>query len=249
MSSVYGDIREWVRDCRRNVEKDQDNLILYVGEPGQGKSTVMFQHLTAIDPRFDVARVAFSIKDFIELSRRSTKGVAIAADEILASSRKAMWGDNVRLNDRLQVCRGKNHTMGVCFPYETRLDPEIVNERVRFKVKIPTWNTPGFTGVPKYRIEERHVYERRSRDGQAKPVVRWVFRGEFTFNENKGPKWQAYRAAKDAHMDAPGEEELLEAERPDPMSSHDWEGLRGYLRLARENADRSAAGSSVGAGP
>lgn len=244
VSKTYSSPREWAKECRLNMERDDDNLVLFTGKPGAGKSTVMFQLLRAVDPSFDVRRVAFTIKDFLRLSRMAPKGVCIAADEALAAARKAMYRDNIDLVDRLQVCRGKNHTMGMCFPYARRLDEAIMEDRVRFRIDIPQ------KGAFYYVIWERQDTLTRGKKGAMVEGVSWVERGKFAFEMNAGALWKEYRDAKDAHMDAQGAEES-EAVKPDAdaASGEDWGAVADFLSSARVNANRAAAGSAVRPGP
>jgi hypothetical protein len=239
MSRVYGNVREWIADCRKSMEADDDNLILFIGEPGRGKSTLQFQVLSAIDPSFDVRRVAFTIPDFIKLSKRAPKRVAIAGDEIRASGRKAMYGDNIALNDRLEECRAKNHSMGLCYPYEDRLDRAILDERVRFKAEIPERGH--------FILTERQVIKRHMHGGAVKRRVVWVERGRFRFGENVGPKWREYLQAKDDRTNMMAQDDTApEPEIVKPSSSsEDWAGLRAYWQSAAQNADRSPSGPSI----
>jgi hypothetical protein len=237
MSRVYGNVREWIADCRRAMEEDDDNLILFIGDPGRGKSTLQFQVLSAIDPTFDVRRVAFTIPDFIKLSKRAPKRVAIAGDEIRASGRKAMYGDNIALNDRLEECRAKNHTMGLCYPYEDRLDRAILDDRVRFKAKIPPRPSPR----GHFTLTERLVIEGHTRGGAVKRRVVWVERGRFRFGENVGPKWKEYLQAKDDRTNAAAQDDTEPEAEIVTSSSEDWDGVRRLFAAARKNTQDPAA--------
>lgn len=179
-------IEKWLDVCRGLMQNDWDNVILFTGEVGMGKSTVMYQVLSALDASFNTDRCHFTIGDFLSHTPRSTPRFgASALDEAHISGRKAMHGEMQRLNDYLQVCRGLNHHIGLCFHQENRVDKPIM-ERVRWNVHIPT------RGVMQLRV----LKKRRLRPGESP----WRVVDAWRFDENKGAEWRRYMAKKKAHM-------------------------------------------------
>ena len=149
-----------------------------------------------------------------------------------------MFGDNLALIDRLQVNRGLNHASGFCFPYARRID-EPLEDRALLRIDIPQ------KGMWVYQVWQRVAAPKRGRRGAMVEEFRWVDRGRFTFEENKGPLARAYREAKDAHMAAQGEEEEEEAPSSDPLGGG-WADAREILAAGRrQHADGSASGTSI----
>lgn len=201
MADEFSSVADWAAECVAATKRDDDCLVLVTGEPGSGKSTLAFQLLVACDPAFSVERCAFTISDFIRLTKVH-RGAALLGDEIRAGKRKAMWGDVLDLNDRLDECRAQNNVMVLNYPYESELDSRILRLRVRFKAKIVS-KTPGRRLA---QVFERHATEYQDADGSVKVRVRWAPRGAIRFYENAGPVWAAYRAAKRERTNEPGAE-------------------------------------------
>ena len=230
--------KEIVKDCQQELASDQDAMLLFTGEPGAGKSTVAFQFLINIDPSFSAKRIAFTIRDWVALDKRTPRGKANHCDEALVSARKAMYGDNLALIDRLQVNRGMNHASGFCFPYAKRVDEPIL-DRVRYRIDIPQ------KGLRYYVVWQREATSTRGRGGMMVEEFRWVERGRFTFGANSGPQWREYLDAKEAHMAAQGEDEEEEEGPPRDPLGDGWGDARDILSAARQNADRAPSGPSV----
>jgi ABC-type dipeptide/oligopeptide/nickel transport system ATPase component len=201
MARRYATIHEWLNECRRTVQKDLDNIILFSGEEGSGKSTIMYQIMKALDPTFGVYRIGFTIEDYINNAKRLEKGQAVSCDELLAHRRKSMHGSTLELLEFLQVCRGLNLHHALCFPHETMLDRAIMDFRVRHWLHVPK------RGV--LHIKEKFTYFLPG----GEETKGWRIAAIFHFRENKGPEWEAYLEAKAAHMhkrnEADSEEDKL----------------------------------------
>lgn len=65
-------------------KKDVDLPILVTGYPGTGKSTLIMQIATFLDPTFNETRMCQTVEDFIEQIKNSTKRQAIVLDESYA---------------------------------------------------------------------------------------------------------------------------------------------------------------------
>lgn len=191
MNLKYRDVGVWLAEARALPKRDLDNLLLFTGAEGAGKSTIAYQVLKALDPSFSLKRVAFSVQDFIRLSASVPRGAAYWGDEMLLNKRKSMTRDNIALLDHLQVCRGLNHHMAICFPHDMLLDEAVLNHRVRWNVHVPV------RGI--FEIRERTRFFRPGRP-HAPPVFGWKKVGRFRFAANRGPEWEAYLLAKEAHM-------------------------------------------------
>lgn len=233
----YVSVHEWLEDCRAIVRDDKDNLILFTGPEGEGKSTIAFQVLHALDPAFGVDRVFFGIRGFLDGAPRAPQYGAVLADELLSNKRKAMFRDTIELLDFLQVCRYMNLHMGICFPHVDLFEGAILNYRVRWQVHVPR------RGV--FYLKERVSRTYRSRSGVEKTIHSWIIRGSWRFKGNSGPLWEQYLAAKDNHIRTRNVEIVgaPPTTKPGAMapSSFEWyAGLRDAFRTLRQK-DADAA--------
>lgn len=233
----YVSILDWVDEMRAHVRANWDNVILFTGEPGTGKSTIALQILRALDHTFGLGRIHFKIPQFQEGARsRTPKYGAVLADEFLANRRKAMTSELIELNDFLQICRGLNLHMGICFPEAKRLDLAIFEDRVHWRIHVPR------RGV--FVLSKRVVRTTRKRGGEEVKKVIWVHKGTFTFKPNSGPFWEAYEARKDAEMRARGVNVQAQAVVDEPELGWDWEALKDTFVRLRERSEAEAAASA-----
>lgn len=212
----YDDIMEWIEDCRRLVRQDLDNVVLFTGPEGVGKSTIMYQVCKALDPDFNLSRLSFDIPGFLENATLCPRYGARAADEFLLNKRKAMHKDTVRVLDHLQICRGLNHHIAVCFPHAGLLDEAVLNTRVRWNVNV---TRRGF-----FELRSRVAIEKKNGGVD----YRWRIHGRFRFRENRGREWDAYLKAKREHTDAITERAAAESRGEDPDKDDDDPAFRDW---------------------
>lgn len=231
----YESVHEWIAECRALVRRDKDDLILVTGPEGEGKSTIAFQVAKALDPGFNVGRVSFGIQAFLKNAPKTPKFGAVLADELLANKRKAMYGETIELLDFLQICRGLNLHLLICFPHLDLFEGAILNYRVRWRIHVPK------RGV--FVLYERASKTLRGKWGQEKTVASWRVRGAWTFRENEGPIWDEYLLAKHNHMRGRGVD--VEAQ-PDTVEledvGFDVEELRvAFVKLREAGAKKAKA--------
>lgn len=183
--SKYDDIEVWLSDCRKLVENDWDNGMLFTGPVGSGKSTFLVQVLRQLDPALDVERIHFTIPDALNQAPQTPRYGAWALDEAHVSGRKAMHGEMQRLNDYNQVSRGLNHHWGLCFHQDKRVDKPIM-ERVRWNLHIPR------RGIVQLRVLKKNYLQQ--------PQQPWRVVAAWRFRENSGPLWRRYLKKKHDHM-------------------------------------------------
>lgn len=185
--------RSWVEQNNALLRtRDLDNVVLFTGDEGSGKSTFAFQVMKRLDPTFDERRSFFTIPQFIQSAREAKPYSAVLADEILVNRRKAMKRETVELLDFLQVCRGLNLHLGLCFPHEEMMDRAVVDYRVRWRFHIPKQGV----AVPM----NREMRQRRNQFGQLERYATWVEYAPWKFSKNEGQTWERYQARKLAHM-------------------------------------------------
>lgn len=199
----WRNVHDWIKFMEDHVRRDDDNLLLFTGKEGIGKSTLMIQVMKALDPDFNEDRIHFSVEDFLHDVVDVPRYGAISMDEALINRRKSGSKTNIRLLDHLQVCRGLNHHIAICFPHESRLDRAVLEDRVHFKIVVPKRG--------EFRVFEKRKREWRDpRTGEIQLFVDWVIVGAWTFAKNTGPLAEAYDMKKEMAMRARAAGEDLE---------------------------------------
>ncbi|OPY19185.1 MAG: Zonular occludens toxin (Zot) [Methanomethylovorans sp. PtaU1.Bin073] len=96
---------------RRINELNKSYSMVFVGEPGSGKSLAAIEFARAVDPSFEHnPRVVYNTKDFIGKLQKMDKGQAIIYDEIGlgAAARTFMSQANLMMSAVSQILRFKN---------------------------------------------------------------------------------------------------------------------------------------------
>lgn len=194
-------LTEWFDEAHRTVAHNYDNIVLIVGEEGEGKSETALAFLRKLDPSFSVNRVYRGVREFIahsvpesgvtfneRLSNTGNGDYGELVDEIDANSRRAMSSVNVDLGEYLKESRAMNKHTFICYPRAHRIDG-IVLERVRWRFTVPQRG--------RLTIERKVLHERR--DMRTQETHReYVFApyGEYTIPKPSGDLIAAYRAWK-----------------------------------------------------
>lgn len=221
---------EWAEHANRTIRtKDLDNIVLFDGEPGNGKSTVALQLAYALDPTFTNDRIHFEspsdgIRGFLNQARQLPPYSAILADEIRLHRRHSADGAVKDLIDFLQVCRGLNLHILMCFPHAGMMDRAVLDHRVRYKISA----MEGYRAI----ISERIFQALPDRGGQEMYVVRWPECSlPWQFKRNTGPIWEDYMvrkiaAARERDAKARGYNDPSEAEEDEWRNILAEKGLR-----------------------
>jgi len=175
--------------------RDLDNVILITGDPGSGKSTLMFQLGRVFSPRFDRERIHFTLDDYMEDAKRLPAGSAVAWDEAFISGANATTKDMRRLRDFLQVCRGLNLHHVLCFPWAHRATSAIIDDRIRWRIDIDEPETEEQEWRLAH-VKERRVLRYHNMKGEEEMVVQWPEVMPLRFVGNRGPLWEEYLAKK-----------------------------------------------------
>ena len=126
---VYVDdiIAEQIPFIREEVlKRDKDKVLLYDGREGTGKSMLAIQHASALDPEFNINKIAWNANQFIKLikSPERKKGDCILLDEAFsaASSRAALSSVNKAMMAVATEMRQKNLFILIVLPSFFDLD-------------------------------------------------------------------------------------------------------------------------------
>lgn len=120
----------WIRYFIRRIQLNKNNLVVFVGSTGSGKtwSAASILEMMAEEDGvpFTIDHIVFSLKALMELvnSKKLKKGTKILFDEpqISISSREFQSEANKVFNFLLTTFRHKNWTLFFCTPYEDLLD-------------------------------------------------------------------------------------------------------------------------------
>ncbi len=117
---------DWLELLRRRVRKDKNNLCVFIGETGSGKSWAALDAARKMDPRFSIDHVHFTIPAFLEdiqaIIEARENGTphcrTLILDEAAVgfNARKAMYKDNIDFADLLAIFRYLNLTVFFTFP-------------------------------------------------------------------------------------------------------------------------------------
>lgn len=195
MAQNFAHPSEWIKHVNHTLRtRDLDNIVVFDGDPGNGKSTVALQLAYALDPTFTNDRIHFEsptdgIRGFIEHARTLPPYSAILADEIRLHRRHSAQKDVKDFIDFLQICRGLNLHILMCFPHAGMMDRAILDHRVRYKITVPEQGLAT--------MSERVFKTLYDRGGQEIYSVKWPECCEpWRFERNTGPLWEDYLVRK-----------------------------------------------------
>lgn len=230
MGQKFAHPAQWISHVNRTLrEKDLDNVVVFDGEPGNGKSTVALQLAYALDPTFTNDRIHFDsptdgIQGFLQHARSLPPYSAILADEIRLHRRHSANKDVKDFIDFLQICRGLNLHILMCFPHAGMMDRGVLDRRVRYKVTVPQQGLAT--------LSERVFRTLYDRSGQEIYSVQWnECCTPWKFERNSGPIWDDYlvrkiAAARQRDADARGYDDPDDAEEAEWNDILESQGLR-----------------------
>jgi len=133
----------WVRYFLRRIQLNKNNLVVFMGATGSGKTWSGISILEIMSKRdkipFTIDHIVFSLKELMELinSGMLKKGSKILFDEpqISISNRDFQSEANKVFNFLLTTFRHRNWTLFFCTPYEDLLDK---STRKLFHAKFET---------------------------------------------------------------------------------------------------------------
>ncbi len=143
----------WIRFLHYRIfSKNQNNLIIFVGKTGSGKTYSAISVSEKLSKRskvhFGIENIVFSLKELLSLinSNKLRKGSTILFDEpqISISNREFQSKANKLFNYLISTFRHKNFNVLFCTPYENLLDKstrklfhaKFVMEKIDIKKKL-----------------------------------------------------------------------------------------------------------------
>jgi hypothetical protein len=147
--TVKIDGQEWSMDgylvqnldlAKELIRKDWDMVIVVDGAEGSGKSVLAMQCAKYCDPTFNIERVCFNSKQFIDCVNNSEKYQAIVFDEAMQGllSREAMGEINKTLVKMVAEIRQRNLFIFIVLPSFFDLDKYMALWRSRVLIHVYT---------------------------------------------------------------------------------------------------------------
>jgi len=142
----------WFTDAlKKRLDKGFNNILLFCGEAGIGKSYGALKLCTTLDPTFNIDRVTFSAREFIATTNKMRKKQWVIIDEPAISGLlgKRTWYQQVQqaLVDQLETFRFKQ--LGVCL---CAINANLLDKTVRhYLIHFMIWmQDRGFASVYRY---------------------------------------------------------------------------------------------------
>lgn len=147
---LYEDLLDkWVEDMKKNLADGFDNMSIFEGGEGCGKSTLVYQASLRYDPNFTLEQGymydfdAMKVK-LDESEDDSDKGSVFWLDEAVNVANKRRWqsGQNVDFTDLLIMMRSRGWCVNMCIPRKDDLDFYIRDYRFRYQATVKPMSFP-----------------------------------------------------------------------------------------------------------
>lgn len=174
-------------------KKDNDYLMLVCGDTGTGKSTLAFQLAKAVDPSFNLSRVAFTPQNFAKVISHATPGQAVLFDEAFSglSSMGAGKRDGMYLKNIIMECRQRRLFIIIVLPSLWALDKYVLLERAKtcFVTYIKKDRRGQCAVFDRNGIKWLELRGRKARDYHVtSPRYRFRFSGSFSLDKYQCPR-------------------------------------------------------------
>lgn len=187
----------WLQnELKTNVQKkvqkkDFDYLFCVDGEEGSGKSVFAMQIAKVLDPRFNVNKLAFTPKEFVQCITKSSKYSCVIFDEAFTglSSRSALSEINQLMISLMMEMRQRNLFVIIVMPSVFMLDKYVALHRARclFHVYLNKEGRRGYWSFyPKNKLKDLFLKGKRTYSYWGAKAPRWGnFADTYTINEDE----------------------------------------------------------------
>jgi len=129
----------WFTDTlKKRLESGFNNILLFCGEAGIGKSYAALKICSVLDPTFNIERVTFSAREFISVTNKMQKKQWVIIDEPAISGLlgKRTWYQQVQqaLVDQLETFRFKQLGVCLCAINANLLDKTVRHYLIHFMI-------------------------------------------------------------------------------------------------------------------
>ncbi len=205
-------LRENLDQIKDIVNKDWDFAYIVDGEEGVGKSTFAQQVCKYLDPTFNLDRVVFSAREFIESADKvKEQGKAIMWDEAIegGASSESLTKLSVILKKYFMKMRYKRMFVVLVIPTFFELNKYLAIHRTRglFHCYAKSFNDRGKWGY--YHKHQKQLLYLLGKKTYDYNKVRYNMYGEF--NDRWWIDYKPYLAKKDAAMNTPVSFEVKES--------------------------------------
>lgn len=216
------DPERWGRHIRWALSQDYDQLVLFTGREGTGKSTGGFHLCRSVDTAFHLGRIGWRGWDHIRNSLAAPKRAAVMWDETSrgGDGRRAMGQENVDVINHLAECRALNQLHVLCKPSLHSFDPRIRETRAHWWVHLED------RGLAKVFYPVRGAHAKKTW---------WDYRFDLHVPKASGPMWDEYAKLKDEHTQRNSAENIDDDNAILPLVGH----------VAEVRAERHARAAAV----
>ena len=193
LSLKYPRIIDWLRYKKRLIAQDYDDVNLVTGREGRGKSKAARKIARRLDPTFGLHRIHFSWEPYQAQLETLERGQCIILDEFRGHRRESMTKDRMSVLDEFKENRGLGIHHFLVFNRFTKLDRDLVNDRVS------DWTYIRKRGVMEIRQPTTELVF--DWDGEPSEPTKYPLVGLFPFTDTEPQGVAAgYKAMKDARM-------------------------------------------------
>lgn len=205
IGAPFWDYPSLISFLKANAKSNGDNVLVFDGPEGAGKSTAAMHLVLDLDEDFDpLEDTIFDFEDFVDKFQSQQRGRTYLLDEggNLAFNRDFSKGENKLLVKLLMMSRIINATLVINCPRFDSLDLYVREHRCRIRIHVPAYFSPYGMVRGKAIVKWRVTTE---------TGMSWwedVFELRFT-SLSAHPAWRPYEQVKVAKVEA-GAKELLQ---------------------------------------
>lgn len=201
-------VKKWKPLSKLVVQKNKDRIYIVFGREREGKSTWTFQQAKFIDPTFNIKRICFTPKQFLEQIRNAPPGSVVVFDEAFRgfSSKSALSKVNKQLVQAVMEVGRRNLIIFIVSPSFSLLENYIALHRSHALFQIYERKDGKFRGWRCYnRKKKGKMYDFAKKNYGRLPFTKTKLKGKFfvkTININGKKDYIPYETFSNEEYDA-----------------------------------------------
>ena len=173
---------KWEVLRKKVIKYNNDRVYIVVGKEGAGKSFWTFQQAKFIDPTFNIDRICFTPKEFLDTITNCPEGSVVVFDEAFRgfSSKSACSRINKALVQAMMEVRRRNLIIFIVLPAFPLLEPYIAIHRSRALFYIFDRREKSYRGWKCYNLRKKiYLYYQSKKNYGILPPSFTKTRGKF----------------------------------------------------------------------
>lgn len=159
-----GMLDQLAADMHRNIEENNDNVVVIEGAEGSGKSNLAYWICKKFNPDFDMNQDY--VYDFETFKKKISSGKdqhgCFWLDETsnLANNRDWNTQNNKHMIELLEMMRSRKWTLVMCIPHKERLDVYIRENRIKYQLTCAPYRFKN-SGIIKrgvFELQKKNIY-------------------------------------------------------------------------------------------